>query len=115
MLIVKNTIESPAEQAKGLKANVDRIVHDQYGGDIYAYVKSLVDQIDILENELKNKINEFRLFENDVREILKYDYECVICGICSKDHLSINEEPCCSCMNKPYFAWRGPQEEANDI
>ena len=48
----------PAYEAD-FRRSMDNIVAEKFEGDIYAYIKSLMDQIDILEANLENSAIDF--------------------------------------------------------
>ena len=52
VMIAKNTVESPEIRKEALRRNVNDIVRDNFSGDVYAYISSLVNTIDRLENAL---------------------------------------------------------------
>lgn len=54
MIVLKNYIESEAEKLAANKAAIDKVVAEQYNGDIYAYVRKLVDDYDLVDNLYKN-------------------------------------------------------------
>lgn len=51
-MTVKNTEEPFSERYEAVKHNIDDIVRDGYGGDIYMYIFCLVETINRLENTL---------------------------------------------------------------
>lgn len=48
----------PAYEAD-FRRSVNNLVAEKYEGDVYAYIKSLMDQIDILESNLENATIDF--------------------------------------------------------
>ena len=52
VMTVRNTMEPFSVRYEAVKHNIDDIVRDSYGGDIYMYIFGLVETINRLENTL---------------------------------------------------------------
>lgn len=52
VMTVRNTEEPFSERYEAVKHNIDDIVRDSYGGDIYMYIFNLVETINRLEDTL---------------------------------------------------------------